>query len=94
MMTLFEWNDNKAKVNLRKHRISFDEAQTVFLDDFSIIIEDSEHSDDEERFIIIGMSYKKRLLVVVYTERGEIIRLISARKATSMEHKKYETDIY
>ncbi len=90
---LFEWNDQKARANIRKHRINFYEAQTVFTDDFSINIPDLEHSEDEERFIIIGMSHQQRLLVVVYTERSERIRLISARKATQMEREKYEEDI-
>jgi uncharacterized DUF497 family protein len=90
MQTLFEWDRNKAKANLRKHRVSFDEAQTVFTDDLSIAIPDPDHSGDEERQIIIGMSYHHRLLVVIYTERSRRIRLISARKATRLEREKYE----
>ncbi len=90
MQTLFEWDADKAEANLRKHKVSFDEAQTVFTDDFSVAIYDPDHSDKEERLIIIGMSSKRRLLVVIYTERGKKIRLISARKATHAEHKKYE----
>ncbi len=90
MQTLFEWDADKAEANLRKHKVSFDEAQTVFTDDFSVAIHDPDHSDKEERLIIIGISNKRRLLVVIYTERGKKIRLISARKATHAEHKKYE----
>jgi len=90
MQTLFEWDADKAEANLRKHKVSFDEAQTVFTDDFSVAIHDPDHSDKEERLIIIGISNKRRLLVVIYTERGKKIRLISARKATRAEHKKYE----
>jgi len=79
-----------AEANLRKHRVSFDEAQTVFTDDFSVAILDPDHSDEEDRLIIIGMSNKRRLLVVIYTERGKKIRLICAQKATHAEHEKYE----
>ena len=90
MQTLFEWDTGKAEANLRKHQVSFDEAQTVFTDDFSIAIPDPDHSNQEDRLIIIGMSIHHRLLVVIYTERGKRIRLIGARKATRTEHKKYE----
>ena len=90
MQTLFEWDTGKAEANLRKHRVSFDEAQTVFTDDFSVAILDPDHSDEKDRLIIIGMSNKRRLLVVIYTERGKKTRLISARKATHAEHEKYE----
>ena len=89
MQTLFEWDTGKAEANLRKHQVSF-EAQTVFTDDFSVAILDPDHSDEEDRLIIIGMSNKRRLLVVIYTERGKNIRLISARKAMHAEHEKYE----
>ena len=90
MQTLFEWDTGKAEANLRKHQVSFDEAQTVFTDDFSVAILDPDHSDEKDRLIIIGMSNKRRLLVVIYAERGKNIRLISARKATHAEHEKYE----
>jgi len=90
MQTLFEWDTGKAEANLRKHQASFDEAQTVFTDDFSVAILDPDHSNEEDWLIIIGMSNKRRLLVVIYTERGKNIRLISARKATHAEHEKYE----
>ena len=93
MQTRFEWDEDKAGTNLRKHRVSFDEAQTVFLHELSITIPDPEHSQKEERLIIIGMSNKRRLLVVSFTERARKIRLISARKANRVERKKYEEDL-
>ena len=86
----FEWDEDKARENLRKHKVSFDEAKTVFLDPFSVTIPDPDHSIDEERFVDIGTSVNGRVLVVVYTERGANIRLISCRKATSSERRKYE----
>ncbi len=89
----FEWDEKKARNNLKKHPgVSFDEAKTVFDDEFSITIKDSEHSTQEERFIDIGRSAMGRLLVVVYAERGDNIRIISARKATSVERRKYEEE--
>ena len=90
MQTLFEWDAGKAEANLHKHQISFDEAQAVIMDDFSIAIPDPDHSDMEDRMIIIGMSDRRRLLVVIYAERGDRIRLISARKATRAERRNYE----
>ena len=86
----FEWDEEKAEENVKKHRVSFDEATTVFIDPFSITIPDPDHSVDEQRYIDIGSSDKGRVLVVVYTERGESIRIISCRKATSSERKLYE----
>jgi uncharacterized DUF497 family protein len=86
----FEWDDNKARINLAKHRISFEEASTVFGDPLSLTIADPEHSEVEERFIIIGQSHQGKLLVVVHTERGDNIRIISARRATRRERKAYE----
>jgi hypothetical protein len=86
----FEWNEEKAKANLNKHRINFDEATTVFSDPFSITINDPYHSVDEKRYIDIGSSDKGHVLVVVYTERGSSIRIISCRKATPSERKLYE----
>jgi len=86
----FEWDEEKAKANLKKHRVSFDEATTVFSDPFSITILDPDHSVDEQRYIDIGSSDKSRVLVVVYTERGASIRIISCRKATSSERRLYE----
>ncbi len=86
----FEWDEEKAKANLKKHRVSFDEATTVFVDPFSVTICDPVHSENEQRYIDIGSSGKNRVLVVVYTERGTNIRIISCRKATSLERKLYK----
>jgi hypothetical protein len=86
----FEWDEGKAKANLKKHRVGFDEATTVFTDLFSITIHDPDHSADEQRYIDIGSSDKGRVLVVVYTERGSKIRIVSCRKATPSERKLYE----
>lgn len=87
---VFEWDTNKATTNLAKHGISFDEAQTVFNDPLYIDFYDPDHSDDEHRYIMIGISAQNRLLMVAYTERGDLIRLISAREATRKERKAYE----
>jgi len=92
MPMLFEWDKAKAAANLRKHKIGFDEAQTVFADDLSITVTDVEHSAVEERLMIIGKSHRQRLIVVVYTERSRRIRLISARKATRRERRQYEEE--
>lgn len=83
----FEWNPSKAATNLRKHGVSFEEARTVFFDDFAVQFFDEEHSRDEERFVMLGMSSRTRILVVCHCERasGGIIRIISARKATRGE---------
>ena len=86
----FEYDDRKAWINQKNHRVSFEEAMTVFTDTLSIAIPDILHSDEEERRIIIGQSIKRRLLVVVHIERGEKIRIISARRATAHERKQYE----
>lgn len=84
----YQWNDNKAKANLKKHKVDFADAVTTFNDDLAITIEDDD--PDEERFVTIGMDVLGRILVVVYTWRGESIRLISARKATNSERREYE----
>lgn len=89
-MLLFEWDANKAKKNIKTHGVSFDEASTAFSDTLSLTIYDPLHSKEEERFVLIGSSYKNRLLVIVHTERGNKIRIISARKATKKERKQYE----
>jgi hypothetical protein len=89
----FEWDEQKAEANLKKHEVSFDEAKTVFDDLLFIIFADPDHSVEENRFIIMGESNQNRLLVVSYTERPPKTRLISARKATRAERKKYEEDI-
>mgnify|MGYP002777006522 CR=1 FL=1 len=90
MSLAFEWDEQKAELNYRKHRVSFEEAQTVFRDPNSITILDSNHSIAEERYIDIGLSEQGRILVVVYTERQEKIRIISSRKATAKEIQVYE----
>jgi uncharacterized DUF497 family protein len=89
-MLLFEWDSNKARRNIETHGISFDEASTAFSDTLSLTIHDPLHSDEEDRFILVGNSYRNCLLVVVHTERGNKIRIISARKATNKERKQYE----
>ncbi len=86
----FEWNEEKAKDNLKKHKVIFDEATTLFIDPFSITISAHDHSVNEQRYIDIGSSENGRVLVVVYTERGSNIRIISCRKATSSERKLYK----
>lgn len=90
----FEWDPAKAAANLRKHKVSFLEAQSVFYDDFAIQFFDDGHSHDEERFIMLGMSSIARLLVVVHCERsrGQIVRIISARRATRSEATHYHQD--
>jgi len=90
MKLSFEWDEDKAKANLKKHKVGFDEAATVFTEPYSITIHDPDHSADEQRYIDIGTSDKGRVLVVVYTERGSHIRIVSCRKATSSERKLYE----
>lgn len=87
---VFEWDTNKEATNLAKHGISFDEAKTIFDDPLYVDFYDPDHSDDEHRYIMIGMSSQNRLLLVVYTERGDVVRLISAREATRGERKAYE----
>ena len=86
-----EWDPSKAAVNLSKHGVSFEEAITAFADEFGRIIPDPDHSDDEERFILLGMSWSLRVLVVChcYREASSVIRIISARKATKSERAQY-----
>ena len=86
----FEWGDNKARLNLRSHGIGFDEAATVFVDPLARIFDDETHSLEELREIVIGHSSDDRLLLVCFTERGDVIRIISARKATRKERNDYE----
>lgn len=88
----FEWDPQKAKINLRKHRVSFTEAGTVFGDELSITVPDPDHSKNEDRYITIGWSSRGRLLMVSHADRGEYIRIISARKLTSRERKAYEEE--
>lgn len=90
----FEWNASKASVNKKKHGIDFDEAKTVFYDENAKVIHDSEHSNNEERFAILGLSVVARMLVVIhcYRKNNGIIRIISARKATKKESMQYMGD--
>ena len=90
MSFTFEWDDEKASENLTKHGVSFSEASTVFADPLSRTIIDPLHSEAEERFIVVGESGLQHTLVVVHTYRGDVIRIISARRATSSERKDYE----
>ena len=90
----FEWNEQKATVNKNKHGVSFEEANTVFGDPLSLTIDDPLHSRSEQRFIIIGRSIRQRTVVVIYVERRNNIRIISARLATSREKKTYEENNY
>lgn len=87
----FEWDDNKNQINKKKHGVDFDEAKTVFYDVNALVIDDPEHSQDEERFVILGMSNKPNLLVVCHCYRRSetVIRIISARKATKTETMQY-----
>lgn len=89
----FEWHENKAKMNEKKHGITFDEAITCFYDPYQVAFYDPEHSEDEDREIMFAYSEKGRLLVVCYTIRRDLIRLISARLATKHEVKSYEDGI-
>ncbi|MBV6401806.1 MAG: hypothetical protein CNIPEHKO_02109 [Anaerolineales bacterium] len=95
MEIIFEWDARKAKTNLEKHKVSFEEAQTIFIDPLLVTFPDEFHSNAEERFTSIGISAKERLLLVVHTEQEElkervVIRIISCRKATTSERMTYE----
>ena len=95
MSVRFEWHLTKAARNLRKHNVGFDEATTVFNDPLARVLDDADHSADEERQIIVGHSLWKRLLVVSFTERAnEVIRIISARVATRKERQRYENSTF
>jgi uncharacterized DUF497 family protein len=87
----FEWDERKSRLNLKKHGVSFEEAQTVFLDENALRFFDPEHSTDEDRFIMLGMSFKLRVLVVCHClrESDSVIRVISARKADKREATTY-----
>jgi len=87
----FVWDPRKAKDNVRKHGVSFVEAQTVFLDDHALLIDDPDHSDEEDRFLLLGVSSRLRVLVVChcYRESDQLIRLISARKGDREERRQY-----
>jgi uncharacterized protein len=91
MSVRFDWDDDKAKVNLKKHKVGFEEASTVFADPLAKIFSDDEHSGQEEREIIVGHSGRERLLLVSFTERGlGVVRIISARVATRNERRSHE----
>jgi hypothetical protein len=86
----FDWDKNKATRNQSKHGVSFEEAKTVFDDPLYVDFYDPDHSEDEERYLIVGKSNRGRLLIVSYTERGDSVRLISAREVTRTEREAYE----
>jgi uncharacterized protein len=86
----FDWDPNKAASNLRRHNVSFGEAATVFSDPLSTTVPDPDHSLDEDRAITVGLSHRGRLLMVAHTERGDRIRIISARELTRTERAQYE----
>lgn len=86
----FEWDESKARSNLAKHGVSFEEASTVFGDPLSLTIPDPDHSESEDRFVIVGHSHQGKLLVVVHSNRGDNIRIISARRANRRERRNYE----
>jgi uncharacterized DUF497 family protein len=90
-MLRFEWDPKKAVANLRKHGVSFDDAQTAFADENAKLIDDPDHSDEEDRFVLLGLSSSLRLLVVChcYRSEGNVIRIISARKAEGRERNSY-----
>ena len=94
-MLKFEWDDHKNASNIKKHKISFSEAKTVFLDENALLIYDPDHSETEDRFVLIGSSYKANVLVVChcYKQDEEIIRIISCRKATKNERNTYGEQI-
>ena len=87
----FEWDDIKATANIEKHKISFEEASTVFYDENAILFDDPDHSNEEDRFILLGMSNKANMLIVCHCvrENETVIRIISARKATRSETEQY-----
>lgn len=91
-MIKFEWEPSKAAANLKKHHVSFEEAKSVFYDEFAVQFFDEDHSADEDRFLMLGMSSGAKLLIVCHCERkhGEVIRIISARKATKRESAFYQ----
>lgn len=92
MSYIFEWDPPKAESNVRKHRITFDEASTVFGDPFALLMADPDHSVGEERYLVLGMSNERRLLVVAFAERPPRTRLISARLAAQRERRLYEEE--
>lgn len=93
MAVRFEWDKQKAATNQKKHHVSFDEARTVFNDPLAQIFDDEQHSKEERREIMIGHSAASRLLIICFTERQEVIRIISARLATKRERQDYEENV-
>jgi uncharacterized DUF497 family protein len=91
----FDWDERKSLANKRKHKVSFEEAQTVFYDEEALLRDDPDHSDDEDRFILLGISAALRILVVChcYRKADQIIRIISARKASRSEAREYERNL-
>ena len=91
----FEWDPKKAKSNLKKHGVSFEEASTAFWDDHALVIDDPDHSLDEERFVLLGLSSNVRLVTVVHCFRGadDVIRIISARRATPGEQSSHQSQV-
>jgi len=89
---VFEWDPAKADANARKHGVTFDEASTVFGDPLNLLMSDPAHTLDEERYLLLGMSNRRRLLVVAFAERPPRTRLISARRATRQERRQYEEE--
>lgn len=89
---VFEWDSEKARRNVRKHGVTFDEASTVFGDPLAILMPDPDHSEAEQRYVLLGMSNRRRLLVVAFAERPPRTRLISARRATRQERRRYEEE--
>jgi len=87
---IYEWDPKKAQSNLRKHRVSFEEAASVFLDPLATTYPDPDHSDEEYRAITVGSSAKQRVIFLFHTQRKDRIRIIGARKATARERKQYE----
>jgi len=90
MSLSFEWDAQKAQANERKHGVAFGDAATAFGDPFSVTIPDPDHSVDEARFVLLGATYRRTIVVVVHADRGENIRIISARRATRAERRAYE----
>jgi uncharacterized DUF497 family protein len=90
MPLTFTWDPRKAEANLKKHGVSFEEASTVFGDPLSLTIPDPDHSQDETRFLMVGLSFRQNLLVVAHVEIGDNIRIISARRAARHERQDYE----
>lgn len=89
---VFEWDRTKAESNQRRHRVTFDEASTVFGDPLAMLMSDPDHSVGEERHLLLGMSNRRRLLVVAFAERPPRTRLLSARRASRKERRKYEEE--